>query len=793
MATRASLRAAPKKKEEILVKMRINEENDIDVVPVVKDMYDSDSDSEEGNPSDQLDFEPELVETSDGRMMLELKRNKCCVRCKKPFTTLEAQKAHRSECTGVVDEMHDVIQKERKAAKYANPGEEFHKYCNPNPENPCYCCGEDVSTAHVGHIRCRLCPKSFKAYEYLDRHIKSIHAESEAYACANCNAKCCSQSVLDEHVKTHSEGKPFSCIACGKDFTRRYHLERHIKFSNCGTERKETLPCDVCGKVFTRVDNLREHLRTHMGQSVRKRDYQCPHCPKSFYGSSLLNIHIRTHTGEKPFPCDLCPSSFPSTGALRKHRRKHTGERPYRCDECSATFAARETLNRHRKTHTGDKRHVCPECGKRFIQATQLRTHIYKHTGKSDFKCGQCDMMFLRRNQLTEHIQLVHQGKEPLKCDYCDKEYLRKEDLQRHRAQHTGEKNYQCPTCLKTFALKTALSIHMKTHLQPEPVTCTICNGSFIRPDCLVRHMKAKHRVDCKELLEQQDESPVASPEVANGAMVEINGEVYQITSMDEQVAEPMLPEGVEFMELDVVAEESVETTGAATIITGDDVDSDQEYADEILETVPELVNVKQEPVVVEVKKNRTELLTKSILKMKAENTSTTSPTVANEIRSTRSTTVKVVQTTAASSSSSSIIKPEKVEPVREPNSTKARAVKSRAVPAKQTKPDDDSIPIFLSDAMLMEKISELLQMLIGEEMLKEFGWPKAPVDEVLVRVISRCGHQPAKGEEVGDHTTRMRENTKILFSVTMDDGDVKALLNNHTLDEVIMHVLKSK
>ncbi|ETN67168.1 gonadotropin inducible transcription factor [Anopheles darlingi] len=789
MALRASRATASKmkeKKEEILVKVRMNGENDIDVVPMEKEI---DSNSEEAL-SDRLDSEPELVTTSDGRMRLELKRSRCCGRCKTPFKTAEALKEHKAVCTGVLDEIQDVIQKERKAAKYANPSEEFRKYCNPNPENPCYCCGEDVSTAHVGHIRCRFCPKSFKAYEYLHRHISSIHATSETYACANCNAKCCSQSVLDEHIKTHNEGKPFSCITCGKDFTRRYHLDRHLKFSNCGTERKETLPCDVCGKVFTRIDNLREHLRSHMGQSVRKRDYQCPHCPKSFYGSSLLNIHIRTHTGEKPFPCDLCPSSFPSTGALRKHRRKHTGERPYRCDECSATFAARETLNRHRKTHTGDKRHVCTECGKRFIQATQLRTHMFKHTGMSDFKCGQCDKMFVRKNQLTEHVMLVHQGKEPFQCDYCDREFLRKEDLQRHMVQHTGERNYECPTCSKTFAVKTALSVHMKTHIIQKPVKCRICHGSFIRNDCLVRHMKAKHREDCQELLEESDESPVAG--VANEATVEINGEVYQITSMDEQEAEPILHDEVEVMELDVVAEESVVTTADATIIaTADIEDSNKECTGTMLKAVPEFVNVKQESTVVTAKKKRTELQVRSNPKTKAEIPPTTSLPAATKIRNVRTTTVKVVQKTAASSSS--VIKPEKVEPVREPNLTKARALKSRAVPAKRSRPDDDGIPIFLSDAMLMEKISELLEMLIGEEMLKEFGWPKAPVDEVLVRVISRCGQQPAKGEEVGDHTTRMRENTKILFSVTMDDGDVKALLNNHTVDEVIMHVLKSK
>lgn len=71
------------------MKMRINGENDIDVVRVEKDIYDSDS--EEGAFSDELDSEPDLVATCEGRMRLELKRNRFCVRCKKPLKTVEVR------------------------------------------------------------------------------------------------------------------------------------------------------------------------------------------------------------------------------------------------------------------------------------------------------------------------------------------------------------------------------------------------------------------------------------------------------------------------------------------------------------------------------------------------------------------------------------------------------------------------------------------------------------------------------------------------------------------------------
>lgn len=138
-------------------------------------------------------------------------------------------------------------------------------------------------------MSCNFCPKSFKSHISLERHLYLLHSPDKQYACMHCNATCPTDDILNAHLESHGTGKPFSCNFCGKDFTRKYHLDRHLLYTSCDKSRKRAeMSCHVCHKLFSRTDNLREHLRAHIGQSTRKRDYQCPHCDKSFYGSSLL-------------------------------------------------------------------------------------------------------------------------------------------------------------------------------------------------------------------------------------------------------------------------------------------------------------------------------------------------------------------------------------------------------------------------------------------------------------------------------------------------------------------------
>lgn len=95
-----------------------------------------------------------------------------------------------------------------------------------------------------------------------------------------------------------------------------------------------------------------------------------------------------------------------------------------------------------------------------------------------------------------------------------------------------------------------------------------------------------------------------------------------------------------------------------------------------------------------------------------------------------------------------------------------------------------------LTEEKLMDAIRELLTLLVDDTTLKGFGWPDAPVDQVLESVIKRCGHAPVNPDDY-EYFARLRENSKLLFTVVIDDNSVKTLLNNQTVDEVILHVLR--
>ncbi len=83
--------------------------------------------------------------------------------------------------------------------------------------------------------------------------------------------------------------KKATCEQCGKVFSKKGHLDRHIRTIHMGL-KESSRPCPYCGKVFSTKSSLEPHIEmVHKG--VRKA---CPECGKVL---SDLWKHMRTVHG----------------------------------------------------------------------------------------------------------------------------------------------------------------------------------------------------------------------------------------------------------------------------------------------------------------------------------------------------------------------------------------------------------------------------------------------------------------------------------------------------------------
>ncbi|XP_017076716.2 LOW QUALITY PROTEIN: protein suppressor of hairy wing [Drosophila eugracilis] len=573
--------------------------------------------------------------------------------------------------------------------------------------------------------------------------------------CPDCPKSFKTQTSYERHIFiTHSEFSDFPCSICNANLRSEALLALHEEQHK---SRGKPYACKICGKDFTRSYHLKRHQKYSSCSSNETDTMSCKVCDRVFYRLDNLRSHLKQHLGtqvvKKPeYMCHTCKNCFYSLSTLNIHIRTHTGEKPFDCDLCDKKFSALVALKKHRRYHTGEKPYSCTVCNQAFAVKEVLNRHMKRHTGERPHKCDECGKSFIQATQLRTHSKTHIR---PFACEQCEEKFKTEKQLERHVKSHSRTKRpvFSCTECKRTFRTTALLKEHMdegnhspkqqRVAKRPaikimERTDCAICDKNFDSSETLRRHIRTVHECDPDDIFGVE---PQPSKRCKEAKLSEIEeDEVVPValnTSAGSLISSQTDGNGV------VVREFLVdEGDGTAQTITLENETYTILPLDGAIEgeQLPEEAAVKPES-----KKEETQV----------------SPVVKKEQR----------------------------------KSLAASLAAAIADNLEEASSDDDFSGDILTeeDLKLKENVGKLIDMLVDPPILKKYGWPNAPEETVLCKVIENCGHDLSKsGENYAelDYASRMREYCKLLFTVVIHNDSIKSLLNNFPIDDVIEYVL---
>ncbi|XP_014248636.1 zinc finger protein 2 isoform X2 [Cimex lectularius] len=617
-----------------------------------------------------------------------------------------------------------------------------------NPESP-GSVSNDEENKFTQQAKCGYCMTTFKSIVGVKIHEKKCKLKPTENGEARISVVKTTQLQTNGIKSSVVNREP---CTNGMDQSSSQEVQNGVEMMLNDKEYERNTPSQPFDQMIVKLD---DSLCTCCGENLETAhisgDFECYECKKFFLLKSSLERHIKTiHQGDS-HKCPQCGARCPDKGTLARHMYTHTGLKPYSCPVCKQEFSRKYHLVRHNMQTGCDGKEKpifpCQVCGREFNRKDNLREHLRAHAGQTKrkklFSCDFCGMEFCGTNLLQIHKK-THTGEKHYVCDFCPKRFPTSGAMKKHRRTHTGERPYECDTCHKRFAAKETLNRHVRIHTGYKPHCCNYCGKRFIQSSQLRSHLF----YHTGQNVLQQNEAFVC----------ELCGKKFNRRAR--------LNEHVKYVHLGAKPFECDHCS--KTFIRKEDLNRHL--------IIHSGIKAHQCPICSK------SFAMKSSLKVHLLTHTKEPPRSCDEcgrafIR--QDCLLRHMRNKHR----------DMLEEIRSEAEKKKLQQQLLQVAAEASIVEGLEDRAELDEKGLTDAVRELLTLLVDEATLRGLGWPEAGVEALLEAVIRRCGHEPASLSI--PHHERLRHNIKLLFTVVIDDSAVKALLNNQSVDEVILHVLR--
>ncbi|CAH0400526.1 unnamed protein product [Chilo suppressalis] len=556
----------------------------------------------------------------------------------------------------------------------------------------------------------------------------------------------------------------YICCNCEKSFAKESEFEKHKK--ECNNEsvvssidvdfvERTTIKCNECPKIFKFKNNFLKHCVNE--HSKVPGSVACDQCHVRCPNKIVLSKHISSTHNREEYACNYCNKTFVRKAHVIRHLLQSgcdgTEAASFPCEICGVVFSRKDNLLVHlRSQHILRKSYMCKYCTYSTKNFSKHVKHWQEnHLSPLKFECDICGKTTSSRTSIAKHLEIhgekkhtcemcgyktytaevmkrhlfTHLKNKPHKCDICGESYIQKLQLQRHMQRHVGN---ICKQCGQSFTSQLRLLVHERVHMGLDRLLCPY-------KDCVYSSREFDKDSSLRNHLRTHLHSKEFKCEVCNKSF-------FSEVNMKRHVATHRLDRPRRCMYC----------VSARAYIRG------EQLLRHVRQLHPELFRQHLAHV-------------RDVL----GTASTTERVKKSELDSILNVLDAESERILAYSGGSEVLYGG-VEKVDFTPNVKDETVKSENNP-------------LMSEENLEESLKLLLQRLVDEEVLAEFGWPDESVDTVLEKVIEHCGARAADKTR-WTRVQRLRENTKHLFLYAIEDKNIARMLDTHTIDQVVQHIL---